>query len=614
MFDMQGIKDAINNLDLETVKEIFRKAPATTLLTVLLVASFLASYIYGDGPTDYKTARLFGAISPQDATTDDLYRLISYTFLQIGGPIHLLMNLSMIVVAGPFLERVYGPFKYTFLFIVTGMVGGLFVLMFSGTDVFVGGASGSGYGLIGLYVGLLLKRHPHIDEDLKSWIWNLLWINILFTAFVPGISIAGHLGGLAGGLLLSIFVRYQSDKYYYNGNWLTSLVKSVLGFTAALSLIYIPKLIWPSKVIPYIQEVRMKFGESVALDSFTGQIVEDSLGKEFLLENLAGKAGPLYYYGRLLIDIVKTSFIEITVCIVILILMYNLLKHMRKGWRIRQVVKTHYLYHVAKENRQEHIIYRIGNSTVNTYTNQYPNVNYRKAEKKVQSEIKLMFGNPLMKVLDLLIGTGKLSLLLLMSGCIMIFISLINDNKKLNMAAFEENLFIDAVAYFDSGNYEAALNILKMISSESNISNEVQQMIPVYQQAYDMFQNEEDSDYYSEWEYEDDIEIIEYESMGSWAVDVVNGRLNEIPEFTIGQIFSENLFDDLIWENHDQFVSVGGYYAGEIRPGHPSLVTLHLYPTGQGYYTIGQVYLNGDLVDDVRGMYGILDIITTPLR
>jgi len=112
-------------LDLNTMKDMIRKSPATTLLVVLLIGTFLASYIYGEGPTEFKTARLFGAIKTQDATTDDLFRLISYTFLQIGGPIHLIMNLSMIVVAGPFLERVYGAFKYTILFLVTRMFGGL---------------------------------------------------------------------------------------------------------------------------------------------------------------------------------------------------------------------------------------------------------------------------------------------------------------------------------------------------------------------------------------------------------------------------------------------------------------------------------------------------------
>lgn len=55
-----------------------------------------------------------------DATTDNFIRTMIYIFHQIGGPIHLLLNLSVIAVTRPFLERVYGPFKYTILFLFTG--------------------------------------------------------------------------------------------------------------------------------------------------------------------------------------------------------------------------------------------------------------------------------------------------------------------------------------------------------------------------------------------------------------------------------------------------------------------------------------------------------------
>jgi rhomboid protease GluP len=94
----------------------------------LLILSFAGSYLYGDGPTDLDTARLFGSMIPADATTDNFIRTMTYIFHQIGGPIHLLLNLSAIAVTGPFIERVYGPFKYTILFLFTGIFGGTRIL------------------------------------------------------------------------------------------------------------------------------------------------------------------------------------------------------------------------------------------------------------------------------------------------------------------------------------------------------------------------------------------------------------------------------------------------------------------------------------------------------
>lgn len=598
-------------LDLNTMKDMIRKSPATTFLVVLLIGTFLASYIYGEGPTEFKTARLFGAIQTQDATTDDLFRLISYTFLQIGGPIHLLMNLSMIVVAGPFLERVYGAFKYTILFLVAGMFGGLFVLMFSASNIIVGGASGSGYGLIGLYVGLVLRKHPFIDDSLKNWVWNLLWINIVYTAFVPGISIAGHIGGLVGGLLLSMIVRYQTNGQFYRSTWISSLFKSVLGFITVLIMVYIPKMIWPSTVIPFVQEVRIKFGETSALDTYSGQVVGDSLGKEFFLDRSVEGTNAMNYYLKLLLEIIKTSFIEIIVCIIFVVLIYKLLKQMRLGRIVRKIIKTNYLYNLAKEKRQDHIIYRISESTLNSYENKYPKFNRQNLKKKIQFEMKMMFGKPLMQVLHLFIGTVKVSAILVMLGFLSIFISMINDNKELNMASFEERLYIDAVANYNNGNYKEALNLIEMISSQSILYAEAQKLIPSYHQAYDNQVQTSDSD--SELALESETEVFDDEDIDTWVADVENGRLEEMPEFYIGQIFGTEMFDELVRENYGQFVSIGGYYAGEIMPGQSSHVRVHLYPLDNGYYTIGQMYYNGGVVDEVEGINGVLDIITTSL-
>ena len=251
--------------EIGTLKKYIQESTATTLLITLLICSFIASYIWGEGPTHLETARRFGAITPQDATTDELFRLISFTFLQIGGPIHLLMNLSFIVVAGPFIERVYGAFKYVSLFLITGIFGGLFVLMFSEQNVIVGGASGSGYGLMGLYLGLVFKRHPWIDDNIKYWVYNLIWINIAFTFLVPGISIAGHLGGLISGFIFALLIPSQSHLKIINNNPLKAIVHSLISCIFVLVIIYIPKYICPLTVLPFIQQVRVQFGLSPAL-------------------------------------------------------------------------------------------------------------------------------------------------------------------------------------------------------------------------------------------------------------------------------------------------------------------------------------------------------------
>jgi membrane associated rhomboid family serine protease len=66
------------------------------------------------------------------------------------------------------------------------------------TDAQSAGASGAVFGLMGASVVLFRARGLSLMESgLGFW----LGLNLLITFAVPGISIGGHLGGLAGGLL-----------------------------------------------------------------------------------------------------------------------------------------------------------------------------------------------------------------------------------------------------------------------------------------------------------------------------------------------------------------------------------------------------------------------------
>lgn len=126
----------------ENLRTFIRRFPAVTLLTLAIIVIQLATYYFGNGPTDLETARRFGAIQTGDTSPEEWFRLATYIFVQIGGTIHLLSNVASLIIFGPPLERIYGSAKFTFLFFATGIVGGLFILIFS-ENVISAGASGS---------------------------------------------------------------------------------------------------------------------------------------------------------------------------------------------------------------------------------------------------------------------------------------------------------------------------------------------------------------------------------------------------------------------------------------------------------------------------------------
>lgn len=124
------------------------------------------------------------------------WRLVTGGFLH-GGLLHLGMNMLVLYLVGPLLERELGKVDFALLYL-TSLVAGSFGVMLLDPFATTVGASGAIYGLLGAAVALQLSR------GINPWstgIGGLILINVLLTFTVPGISIGGHLGGLVGGFV-----------------------------------------------------------------------------------------------------------------------------------------------------------------------------------------------------------------------------------------------------------------------------------------------------------------------------------------------------------------------------------------------------------------------------
>lgn len=165
----------------------------------------------GDTPLLDKGSAL-GALQYQDSTGQKLlgpggisageyYRLVTSMFLHLG-PLHLLMNMWALWVLGRTLEAVLGPIRFLVLYLVAGLGGSVAVYLFS---PFPGGAGASG-AIFGLFSALfiILKR---LRRDTSSII-PLLVINLAIS-FIPGISLAAHLGGLVTGAMVAFALAYS---------------------------------------------------------------------------------------------------------------------------------------------------------------------------------------------------------------------------------------------------------------------------------------------------------------------------------------------------------------------------------------------------------------------
>jgi membrane associated rhomboid family serine protease len=141
---------------------------------------------------------------PSGVADGEYYRLVTQMFIHYG-PLHLLMNMWALWILGRSLEGVLGPVRFLALYLVSGLGGGVAAYLFSPASA-TAGASGA---IFGLFAALFVVMR-RLGRDTSSVV-PILVINIAIS-FAPGISLAGHLGGLFTGAVVAAALAYAPRK------------------------------------------------------------------------------------------------------------------------------------------------------------------------------------------------------------------------------------------------------------------------------------------------------------------------------------------------------------------------------------------------------------------
>ena len=158
---------------------------------IYLLELAMGGQINGTGNEIYTHGVLYGPL----VAAGDWWRLITAAFLHYG-PLHLGMNMLALWLFGAAVEQVLGRGRYLLLYLVSGLAGSAGALLLTPESLTVG-ASGAIFGILGAAFVLERQRTYVLGGSAVS----IIALNLAFTLFIPGISIGGHLGGLAGGAL-----------------------------------------------------------------------------------------------------------------------------------------------------------------------------------------------------------------------------------------------------------------------------------------------------------------------------------------------------------------------------------------------------------------------------
>ena len=165
-----------------------------------------------------------------------VYRLFTGIFLH-GGIFHLLFNCYALYVIGAQVENFFGKFKFAIIYLVAGISGALFSVMFGGNSASIG-ANGAIFGLMGALVYFGYHYRVYLGNVVKSQIIPLIVLNLILGFSMSGIDNFAHIGGLIGGTLISVAVGVKDKSSWFeriNGLIITGIF---LVFCIYMAFIY----------------------------------------------------------------------------------------------------------------------------------------------------------------------------------------------------------------------------------------------------------------------------------------------------------------------------------------------------------------------------------------
>lgn len=203
------VTDSINKKNEKRTKmaeKIFsyKKPIITYTIIAICIFIFALMYILGNGSGNSETLINFGANYDLLTKDGEYYRLFTSMFLHIG-IIHLLCNMYSLFIIGKEIENLFGKVKFLIIYIGSGLCGSILSLAFNSNTISAG-ASGAIFGLLGslLYFGYYYRTY--LGATIKSSILPVIIINLAIGFLSSTIDNACHIGGLVGGILLTMLV------------------------------------------------------------------------------------------------------------------------------------------------------------------------------------------------------------------------------------------------------------------------------------------------------------------------------------------------------------------------------------------------------------------------
>lgn len=210
LFKITEDMNLTNEVKNKKMDKIFssKKSIVTYILIGICMIMFLVSELGYSNEVLLKYGANLGIL----VKNGEFYRLFSAIFLH-AGIVHIFFNMYSLYIVGARVEDFFGKWKYALIFLISGICGNMLSVGFH-SDVISVGASGAIFGLFGALIYFGYTYRGYIGSIIRSQIMPIVIYNLVIGLFIPGIDMAGHVGGLIGGVITSKMLGTIENKKY----------------------------------------------------------------------------------------------------------------------------------------------------------------------------------------------------------------------------------------------------------------------------------------------------------------------------------------------------------------------------------------------------------------
>lgn len=198
-----------------------------TATYALIAINVMIFVIRAFSPEQDEQIFLWGANHAPDVLLNgEYYRLFTSMFLHasifngFGGyalqnSLHLILNMYILFAIGSSLERLFGHARFLIIYILGGLAGSVLSTLLGGQNSYSVGASGAVFAILGGEFAYLYHHRKLMGAAGEARRRSLIVFGVINLVFglasaLPGSAMRvdnwAHIGGLAGGLILSWFI------------------------------------------------------------------------------------------------------------------------------------------------------------------------------------------------------------------------------------------------------------------------------------------------------------------------------------------------------------------------------------------------------------------------